>query len=213
MNLAPADAPPEAHALLCTQDPLASPTERNTQKHRASAARGGSGVQPFLSGSGNAQRMTNCRGSVFMPSIKNQETCTECCISSLGGQCSGTALPGHSPAPWASDHPGDSPGASLVSELGLCGWLGSTPAWFADSEKRHREGHLVPQGRSVADCSRAPWQRPPEKGREWSKRRTGRLRARRAPPSLIPGCTRCCIQTFSCSVRIAHPPAAPLSSG
>ena len=168
-----------------TQDPVASPTERNTQKHRASAARGGSGVQPFLSGSGNAQRMTNCRGSVFMPSIKNQETCTECCISSLGGQCSGTALPGHSPAPWASDHPGDSPGASLVSELGLCGWLGSTPAWFADSEKRHREGHLVPQGRSVADCSRAPWQRPPEKGREWSKRRTGRLRARRAPPSLI----------------------------
>ena len=121
-----------------------------------------------------------------MPSIKNQETCTECCISSLGGQCSGTALPGHSPAPWASDHHGDSPGASLVSELGLCGWLRSTPAWFADIEKRHREGHLVPQGRSVADCSRAPWQRPPrEKGREWSKRRTGRLRARRAPPSLI----------------------------
>ena len=142
-------------------------------------------MHPFLSVSGNARRITTPLGSVFMPSIKNQETCTECCISSLGGQCSGTALPGHSPAPWASDHPGDSPGASLVSELGLCGWLGSTPAWFADSEKRHREGHLVPQGRSVADCSRAPWQRPPEKGREWSKRRTGRLRARRAPPSLI----------------------------
>ena len=93
--------------------------------------------------------------------------------------------PGPFASPWASDHPGDSPGASLVSELGLCGWLRSTPAWFADIEKRHREGHLVPQGRSVADCSRAPWQRPPEKGREWSKRRTGRLRARRAPPSLI----------------------------
>ena len=74
------------------------------------------------------------------------------------------APPGPFASPWASDHPGESPGASLVSELGLCGWLRSTPAWFAGIEKRHREGHLVPQGRSVADCSRAPWQRPPREG-------------------------------------------------
>ena len=140
-------------------------------------------MQPFLSVSGNARRMTFCSACFTL----NKES------GNLHGmlhfQPWRTVLryapPGPFASPWASDHPGDSPGASLVSELGLCGWLGSTPAWFADSEKRHREGHLVPLGRSVADCSRAPWQRPPEKGREWSKCRTGRLRARRAPPSLI----------------------------
>ena len=173
-------------------------------------------MQPFLSVSGNPRRINkNSRFCfVFSPSIKNQETCTECCISSLGGQCSGTPLPGHSPAPWASDHHGDSPGASLASELGLCGWLRSTPAWFADIEKRHREGHLVPLGRSVADCSRAPWQRPPREGAgmEQTPYRPTEGQARTALP--YSGCsTRCCIQTFSCSFRIAHPPAAPLSSG
>ena len=72
------------HALI-TQDTLASHTERNTQS-RARRERGATISVSQRQRPAHEQELSI--RSVFSPSQRISETCTECCISSLGGQCS-----------------------------------------------------------------------------------------------------------------------------
>ena len=142
-------------------------------------------VSPLSGQGAQMDRDIFYRCSVFSPSQRISETCTECCISSLGGQCSVRPSRAIRQPPGPQTTPETPQGPPWSVSLGCVGGYGPHQHGLQASKKGTGKDTWCHRGRVWLTVRVRPGRGRREKGREWSKRRTGRLRARRAPPSLI----------------------------